>query len=160
MLGRLSISTDEFGVSKFQSHGRVDYKIEGSTLCAIASGPFNMELMGALLEMAKVVFPEMASNGPWVSITVFHNSALCSLEVMHALTEAMRQMMLSGIHPMATAFILSPDVEGAHMMGPLFEKAYADAGAMLKCFANYDAGMSWLMSVGPPVTTCSHDRVN
>nr|WP_315491578.1 hypothetical protein [uncultured Rhodoferax sp.] len=86
-------STDQFNSAKFRPHGRVEYEDQGRVLLATAVGPFNVELMSALLEMAKFTFPTMAAKGPWANIALFRNSALCSTEVLEGVTDALKQMV-------------------------------------------------------------------
>lgn len=152
MSNTITTSTDQFGSTRFSPHGRVEHEDRGRLLVARAEGPFNAELMGALLKMAKATFPVMAAKGPWANIATFRVSALCSPEVLAGLTDGLCQMVQSGVAPAATAFVLPFDVEGAAFMGPLFAKAFADAGLRYEYFANFDAASTWLDSVLGPLS--------
>jgi hypothetical protein len=151
MSNTITASTDQFGPTRFSPHGRVAYEDRGRLLWACAEGPFNAELMGALLRMAKATFPVMAAKGPWAIIATFGVSALCSPEVLEGLTDGLHQMVQLGVAPTATAFVLPSDVEGASFMGPLFAKVFGNAGLRYDYFANFDAAYAWLESVLGPL---------
>ena len=146
-----STNTDQFDTTKFRPHGRVEYEERGQLLCATALGPFNMELMGALVDMAKATFPTMTAKGRWAHIATFRNSALCAPQVLEGVTDAMKQMIQLGVAPEITAFVLPTDVEGAALMGPLYAKAFEDAGARLEFFQSFDSAQKWVESVLGPV---------
>lgn len=147
MPGKDHTTTDEFVHPGFSPHGRVEYDTQGQLLRSTACGPFNAELMESLAEMARNTFPHLAARGPWANIAVFQHSAVCAPSVMQALSAAMQEMVANRIHPTATAFVLAPDVEGAALMGPLYAKAYADAGATFAYFQDESQALAWLASV-------------
>ena len=151
MSNTITTSTDQFGPTRFSLHGRVEYEDRGRLIFATAVGPFNAELMGALLRMAKATFPVMAGRGPWANLATFSVSALCSPEVLAGLRDGLHQIVQLGIAPAATAFVLPSDVEGASLMGPIFAKAFGDAGLRYDYFANFDAAYAWLESVLGPL---------
>ena len=146
-----SISTDQFNPTQFRPHGRVEYEARGLLLWAKAVGPFNIELMSALLEMAKAMFPVMAAKGSWGHIATFSNSALCSTEVLAGVADALNQMVQLGVAPEATAFVMTPDVEGAMFMGPLYAKAFQQAGLRYWYFPSFEAANEWVESVVGPM---------
>jgi hypothetical protein len=145
-----SINTDQFSAKAFRPHGRAEYEDKGNLLLAKAIGPFNGELMAAVLEMAKITFPAMAAKGPWVHICTFSESALCSLDVLVDLAAALGQMVHAGVAPVVMVFVLPSDVEGAQLMSPLYEKALKDVGVPFKCLADTELAYSWAETfVGP-----------
>ncbi len=145
-----SINTDQFSPTAFRPHGRAEYKQEGNLLLAKAFGPFNGELMAAVLEMAKVTFPAMAAKGPWAHICTFSESALCSLDVLSDLAAAMEQMVKAGVAPVVMVFVLPADVEGSQLMAPLYEKALKNVGVPFKCVSEVGPAYIWAESfVGP-----------
>jgi hypothetical protein len=148
---RSSISTDQFGSKVFRPHGRAEYEDRGKLLLARASGPFNSELMAAVLEMAKITFPAMTKKGPWAHICTFSKSALCSLEVLSDLAGALGQMVQAGVAPEAMAFVLPADVEGSTLMSPLYEKALRDVGVPFKCFSEVGEAYVWVESFVEPL---------
>ena len=145
------ISTDNFHVTQFRPHGRVEYEERGNLLCATAFGPFNIELMAALLELAKSTFPNMAAKGSWGHIAVFRHSALCSPDVMSGVQDAMTEMVRLGFAPQATAFVLPPEVEGYAFMGPQYATAFESAGAVFSYFHSFDDAYKWVESIAGPL---------
>ncbi len=146
-----SFNTDQFSPQVFRPHGRVEYEAKGNLLLARAYGPFNGELMAAVLEMAKVTFPPMTAQGPWAHICTFSESALCSFEVLSDLAAALDLMVKAGIAPVVLAFILPADVEGSQLMAPLYEKALKDVGVPFKCFAEAEPAYFWAESFAGPL---------
>ena len=145
-----SISTDQFSSKKFRPHGRAEHEVRDKLLWARAVGPFNRELMAAVLEMAKITFPVMTAKGDWANICTFSESALCSLDVLADLADALGQMVQAGFAPKVMAFVLPADVEGSLLMAPLYEKALREVGVPFKCFTEVEAAYGWVESfVGP-----------
>lgn len=140
------ISTDEFSPNVFRPHGRAEYEERGKLLWARAFGPFNSQLIAAVLEMASVTFPTMAAKGPWAHICTFGESSLCSTDVLSELALALSQMVHTGVAPNAMAFVLPADVEGSSFMAPLYEKALTGVGVPFKCFSELDAAVEWVES--------------
>jgi hypothetical protein len=145
-----SISTDQFSPKVFRPHGRAEYEDRGKLLWAKAFGPFNSELMAAVLEMAKITFPAMTAKGPWGHICTFHESALCSLDVLSDLARALGQMVQAGVAPQVMAFVLPADVEGSSLMPPLYEKTLKDVGVPFKCYSEVEAAQAWVESFFAP----------
>ena len=145
-----SISTDQFSPKVFRPHGRAEYEDRSKLLWAQAFGPFNRELMVAVLEMAKVTFPAMTARGPWAHICTFGESALCSSDVLADLAGALGQMVEAGAAPEVMAFVLPADIEGSSFMAPLYEKTLRDVGVPFKCFSDVEDAYVWVESfVGP-----------
>lgn len=141
-----SMSTDQFSPRAFRPHGRAEYEEKGKVLWAKAFGPFNSQLIAAVLEMASVTFPAMTAKGPWAHICTFCESTLCSTDVLAELALALRQMVTTGVAPKAMAFVLPSDVEGSTFMAPLYEKALKDVGVPFKCFSDVEAADAWIAS--------------
>lgn len=143
-------TTDDFDPGKFRPHGRVEYEQQGRALWCTATGPFNAELVEALKELATTVFPAMAAEGPWASICTFRHSALCSPEVLAEFTGLIRQLAALSIAPTANAFILKPDIDGATLMRPLYEKCFRDGGVRYEAFTTAEQAVQWAESlIGP-----------
>jgi hypothetical protein len=136
-------STDNVDQPKFRPHGRVEYEQRGTVLYSIAIGPFNMELMEALLDLARVTFPVMAAKGKWANIATFQESALCSTQVLAGLQDALSQMVQMHIAAEATAFVLPPEVEGAAIMAPLYARCYAAVNLKFVAVHNLQAAEDW-----------------
>jgi hypothetical protein len=136
-------STDNVDQPRFRPHGRVEYEERGNVLYSVATGPFNTELMEALLELAKATFPVMAAKGKWANIATFQESALCSAQVLAGLQDALGQMVQLQIAAEATAFVLPPEVEGAAIMAPLYARCFAAANLKFIVVENLSAAEYW-----------------
>jgi hypothetical protein len=150
-----SIRSDQIRSRIFKSHGKVEYDVRGKLLWAEAVGPFNRELMAAVLEMAIVTFPVMSAKGPWGHVCTFRESALCSPDVVADMAGAMDQMVQKGLAPGAMAFVLPPEVEGSLLMGPVFAKALKDVKVPFRHFAELDVALDWVRSVVGPLEESS-----
>ena len=139
-------STDGVEPGRFRPHGRVEYEEQGNILFTKAWGPFNIELVTALETLVKSLFPVMTSKGKWVNIAVFEESALASYEVLGTLREMAKLVLQLNIAPACIAFVFRPEVEGAKLMAPLFEKYVNDGGIPCKTFASSDLAEKWAMS--------------
>jgi hypothetical protein len=148
-----SINTDQFSSPVFRPHGRVVYGDRGNLLWAEAVGPFNRELMAAVLEIAQITFPAMTAKGQWAHLCTFSESALCSPDVLADLANALGQMVQAGVAPKVMAFVLPVDVEGSALMAQLFEQALLHIGVPFRCFAEVDAANLWLASFVAPLST-------
>jgi len=143
-------STEKFAANNFRPHGRAEYEERGRLLFATAYGPFNVELMEAVLAMAKEVFPKMTARGTWAHIATFVHSAMCAPAVLDAMEDAMNQMVHAGIAPEVTAFVIPPDVEGFGLMGPNYAKAFEPSGARFRYFHSVDEANAWVLAeLGP-----------
>jgi hypothetical protein len=102
-----------------------------------------MELMEALLELAKDTFPVMAAKGKWANIVAFQESALCSTQVLAGLQDALGQMVQLQIAAEATVFVLPPDVEGAAIMAPLYARCFEAVNLRFIVVDNLQAAEDW-----------------
>ncbi|MDT9000925.1 hypothetical protein RQP53_16735 [Paucibacter sp. APW11] len=144
-------TTDQYDPGRFRPHGRVEYEEQGRILWSRATGPFNPELMQALSELVIATFPAMTAKGPWVNICTFNHSALCSPDVLLSFTATMKQLVQMKIAPVATAFVLTPEVDGAELMAPLFEKCFKEGGIPFACFPSIELAQQWASSrLSPP----------
>jgi len=139
-------STDEVEPSRFRPHGRVEYEEQGNILLTKAWGPFNIQLVDALETLVKSLFPVMTSKGKWVNIAVFEESALASHEVLATLGKMVTLVHQLNIAPVCIAFVFRPDVEGANLMAPLFEKYVNEGGIPCKTFPSSARAEKWATS--------------
>ncbi|MGM9484357.1 hypothetical protein ACS5PN_24390 [Roseateles sp. NT4] len=150
-VSHIACTTDDFDPGRFRPHGRVEYEQQGRVLWCTATGPFNAELVEALKNLATSTFPAMAANGPWASICTFRHSALCSPEVLAEFTGLIRQLAAMNLAPTANAFILKPDIDGATLMRPLYEKCFRDGGVRYEAFTTAEQAAQWAASVIGPL---------
>jgi hypothetical protein len=144
-------NTDHVNPGKFSAHGRVEFEERGNILWATAVGPFNVELASALEKVVTTLFPVMNSKGIWAGICKFEQSALCSREVLASYTELMKRLTALNVAPTGSAFVMTPDVEGAYLMDPLYARCHREAGIRYECFHTVELAAKWAKSVLSPV---------
>lgn len=150
LMTKTTYSTDEVGAGTFRPHGRVEYEVRGNVLWTRAIGPFNVELANSMEELVRVIFPEMAQKGTWVNLCVFEHSALCSNDVLAHLCTLGKRVVDAGLAPSGLAFVLPSDVEGASLMGPLYNSCMVAAGLRFEWFSTVELASNWASSLLHP----------
>jgi len=143
----LHSSTRQVPTGQFKAHGQVDIQMEGDLLHYIATGPFNKELVDCLA-VAQLNFLQTAQpTGAWVSICTMRESAVTSPEGLARYNEIMRTPKPAGLTPVATAFVVGPEVEGGKLMAPHYAKIYADIGRPFQTFATMAEAQLWAQAM-------------
>jgi hypothetical protein len=117
-------STNEVQVSPFAAHGLIEIAMEGDILYYSATGPFNEELFDRFAIAQAAYLTKLQHPTPWVSIAIFVGCALFTPEAIASYTAAMKTPKPAGWAPVATAFVMGPDIEGSKIMAPHFRKIY------------------------------------
>lgn len=139
----LHSSTSQVPTGKFKAHGQVDIRMEGDLLHYIATGPFNKELLDCLA-IAQLNFLQTAQpTGAWVSICTLRESAVTSPDGLARYGEIMRAPKPAGLTPVATAFVIGPDVEGGKLMAPHYAKIYANIARPFQTFLTMAEAQAW-----------------
>jgi hypothetical protein len=139
----LKHSTDHVAATPFRPHGSVQMWMEGDFLLYESTGPFNVELVDSLAVAQMDMLRTTNYQGPWASICTVLNSAMASPETLARYEKLMRKPKPPGKMPVATAFVLSPTVEGANLMVPTFTKIYDSIPRPFKCFARMEDAKAW-----------------
>jgi len=130
----------------FRAHGLVEVLIDGDVARYEAWGPFNEELVAAYIAIQEKVIPQMVARSCWGDLSIFHVSMLASPSTLAKFAEDLKACALQGLAPNATAFVISPEVEGGPLMGPLFTKLYLDAELPFMIFSEVTEAEAWLQS--------------
>ncbi len=136
--------TDELPSPRFPAHGCVEYRADGDCLVGDACGPFNLELVGQLRRLLPPLLAVLREQGPWLHLCRFQHSAMTSPQALQALETLLEELIAADLAPRRTAFVIAPDVEGANLMGPVFERSYARVGLSMRCFGDEPTAMAWL----------------
>ncbi len=142
--GESTVSTDDFAPRRFRPHGRVEFVKQENVLICYATGPFNFELMEALSNVQKPVIEELIKQGKWGDVVILKESALVSPETLNAFEAYLMRLAGLGLISSATAFVLTPEVEGAQLMAPYFVEAYSNAGVELHVCDSFEQGLDWV----------------
>ena len=140
---RLQASTRSIVANRFAPHGHIDIWREGDLLIYDATGPFNLELVNALAIAQQQGLQDFNTTRPWASIGSLKKSALMSLDALARYGDIMRAPKPAGWTPVATAFVIGPEVEGGNIMAPLFAKIYADIGRPMQVFQDLNEAIHW-----------------
>ncbi len=140
-------STGHIKATLFNPHGKVDMWLEDQQVHYQATGPFNRELVDCL-EIAQLEFLQKTKpQGAWVSVCNVVDNAMSSPDGIARYGEIMAAPKPPGFTPIATAFVLAPDVEGARIMAPLFTRIYADINRPFRIFETMEQAQAWARSM-------------
>lgn len=141
-------STDGLGKALFRPHGRADWRIDGDVLRTDVVGPFNRELAEAIGPILHQAYALLRAQGPCAEVVTVRGSALAGPEALAALSAEMRKFVLEGLAPVATAFVMAPEVEGSHFMPALLVQSFAAAGwPACQVFATADEAEAWVQGL-------------
>lgn len=135
-------STTQVKVTPFAPHGQVDIWMEGNLHQYEATGPFNKELADCLAVAQSNFLQALQPSGPWVSICTVRKSALATPDGLQRYAELIRQAPPQ-FTPVATAYVIGPEVEGGQFMAPHFAKIFADVGRPFQAFETMAEAQSW-----------------
>ncbi len=141
------ISTRKVQTQQFQPHGQVEGWMEGDLLLYIANGPFNKELVDCLAITQSEFLQSMQPSGPWASICTILDSAIGGPDTLARYAQMMCAPKPAGLAPIATAFVMAPDVEGARLMAPHFAKIYADIPRHFQIFETMAQARAWAQAM-------------
>lgn len=117
-------STTQVTGTHFRAHGRVDMWMENDVLFYEATGPFNAEVFDCLAVAQRDYLLSQPLNGPWASICTLRSSAMGTPDGIQRYTELMQSPRPPALEPVATAFVIGPDIEGGRIMAAHFVRIY------------------------------------
>lgn len=138
------INSDQFAQGLFRPHGRAELWAEGKVIYLQAVGPFNMEAVAAIGGAWRQLFAEGPAAEAFADIVLVSNSMLAGPEVMAAFGQFLLANSAAGIAPMAVAWVVPPEVEGATIMIPQFRRTYAMAGRNIAFFEREAEAEAWV----------------
>lgn len=142
--GPLVSSTTLIGGTRFRPHGRVDMWMENDVLHYEATGPFNAEVFDCLAVAQKDFLVTLPLKGPWASICTLRTSAMATPDSIARYTQLMQSPKPAQFEPVATAFVIGPEIEGGKIMSPHFERIYTLIGRPFKVCATMDEAQTWV----------------
>lgn len=139
------VTTDEYSPKLFRPHGRVEFSVlEDNILVCEAVGPFNLELITAVVFVQSPLIDDLIKQEKWGDIVVFKESALASPQVLSSFTEYLRSLSTSMRMPTATALVIPAEVEGSTIMTQQYQICYDDAGLNAVVFDDFDKALAWI----------------
>jgi hypothetical protein len=139
----LTLSTAQITATAFRQHGRVDMLMKDDVLYYEATGPFNEELFDALALAQKSFLQKADIAGPWASICVLVDSALTSPGGVARYLEIMRTPKPPQFTPVATAFVIGPEIDGGAVMAPHFVRVFEAIGRPMRVFSKLEEAQRW-----------------
>lgn len=138
------ISTDEVKVTQFAPHGRVEMAMDGDVLYYTNTGPFNKELIDCMAVAQATMLRSLNRTGPWASIATFVGSAMCPPDAIQRYAELIHTQRPPEQTPVATAFVVAPEVEGGRIMESHFAKIFASIHRPFAVFATMAEARDWI----------------
>lgn len=141
-------TTDEYANEPFPAHGRVEMHLKGKMICVKACGPFNQELMAALMQLEQAFLAKamLSVAPPFLELVQFEVSVLASHEVMHAHAELLKMLKAAGMAHQATAYVVPRNLEGAMFTTPIAKKNYAAVNWPFEVFETIEDAEQWLLT--------------
>lgn len=139
-------STAQLQLSPFQAHGVVEIRQEGQVVHYTATGPFNTELIDSLAVAQRDFLMAARPQGAWASIATICTSAMTSPEGIARYAALMAAPKPDFMIPVATAFVMGPDVEGNLIMAQHYRKIYRDIKRPFEIFANLPEAQAWALA--------------
>jgi len=141
------VSTDCFRGTTFRPHGKITLSVNDNLIVYRAEGPFNAELLAALDYIESDVLKKLKNDVKnWGGIVIFEISCMAIDELFIVFGEYLKQIKNNELHPVATAYVIPPDIEGGRLMAKKYEKCYYDAGILFSIFNNEKDALVWVNS--------------
>ena len=146
---KLAYSSDRVNPKKFMPHGRIEITlIDQHIVFYRAEGPFNQELMAAISEMESIALADFhTADRQWVEVVLFRNSCTAEPAFLAALSSYIKHISKNNIAPLANAFIIPNNIEGASNMPKLYAQCFADSEIDFKVFHQEIDALEWANAV-------------
>lgn len=138
------LRTSQFQATAFSPHGEVALWFEDQILHYEATGPLNTEVITCLGLAQAEFLQQFEPQGPWGSMAVCKVSAMMGPECLARYGAMMSTPKPAGKTPVATAFVMGPDVDGYRLMAPLFAKIYAGIQRPFRAVETLEEGRQWV----------------
>lgn len=112
-------------MSRFQPHGMITTHIAGKVLYFESTGPFDAEVVDAVVRAYQPLLQRLADGGPFGHVSVFHQSMLATPGALDALEGLLVEWLRSGLAPVANAYVAADDVKGRDVMMPTFARVFS-----------------------------------
>jgi len=105
--------------------GRITAHIAGRVLFFESAGPFDGEVVEAVIRAYQPLLQRLANGGPFAHISVFHGSMLATPAALDAFDHLLGEWRRSGLSPLANAYVAAADIEGRGQMMPIFAGVFS-----------------------------------
>ena len=139
-------NTESVDAMRFWAHGNVVCtELEPGVVLYKACGPFNKELIQALIEIEQKTFPDYAKKwGKWAEIVVLSEDCLFTHEAVAAYQQFLSSSKQQGTAPLFSAYVFGPDVANINLGKYMFAKMYKESGLSFNAFTCVAEGLLWI----------------
>lgn len=134
------IDVGQLPQGRFLAHGELQVWQHGRLMCFEASGPFNVEMVGAMSRAVGLLLQRWRPPRPYVSVTWWHGSLLASPEVLAAYRDLLKRGRRVLPAELGCLWCVGPDIADGPLMKPLWQQVHDDCGYRLE-FLDSDAAM-------------------
>lgn len=138
------IRTSQFHTTAFSPHGEIVLWFDDQILYYEVTGPLNTEVIECLALAQLEFLKQFEPPAVWGSMAVCKISAMMGPQCLARYEAMMSTSKPGGKVPVATAFVMGPDVDGHRLMAPLFAKIYAGIQRPYCVVETLDKGRAWL----------------
>lgn len=133
-------SSEDFAKGFFKPHGRVQMWVEGPVVYMVAEGPFNEEFVKAFLQAREELFRTSPPASPHAHLLQVRGSIMASPQMLAVYAQMVAQLKRL---PVATAWVVGPEVEGREFILPMFERIHLRLGRNFRSFENLAEAEVW-----------------
>ncbi len=137
-------STADLQTSQFNAHGLVNIWQDGAIVYYEATGPFNAELVDLLAIAQRDFLAAAKPSGLWASICTMHSSAMTSPEGIARYAAILSVPKPASLTPVATAFVMGPEVEGYRIMSQHYRNIFDNMGRPFQIFDTLEEAKAWV----------------
>lgn len=128
---------------RFAPHGQLELEFKARYIIYHCTGPFNKEMIEAAIAAHSDALNEFISQGPWAGIAIYHNDAMLTEEALQVMRNYLQQMKAIGRAPVASAYVLPPDLPGTLIMAPAYLRLHQELGLSFRLFARLEDAELW-----------------
>ena len=140
------LRASQFHTTAFSPHGEITLWFDDQILYYEVIGPLNTEVIEGLARAQTEFLHQFSPVGPWGSIAVCKVSAVLGPACLARYEAMMSSPKPAGKTPVATAFVMGPDVDGYRLMAPLYARIYARIQRPFCAVETLEEGRAWVFA--------------
>jgi len=143
----ISVAEKTVPRKRFHPSAHLDITRDGHILRLEAMGPFNKALVIYLFLMGRdLLVDAVKRNIPYAVVINFHKSLMMTPDSIKQLVELLQDSdRRGGPPPLATAYVVRPDIEGAKLMLPILADVYRQT-RKFEAFSSQADADAWVFS--------------
>jgi hypothetical protein len=130
---------------RFKPHGSCCGDFDGQVASVCVEGPFNVEGIEDAIDIRRQFLATIEPGTHFVMLVIWHGSVLMTRDALQCFEDTLRAGFGDvNRRPIAVAWVVPADVEGATVLDARFAKIYADAALPFRIFSSDDEARCWL----------------